>query len=91
VLGFRFTALTRRNTLINVDFYKDEYDQIPMYQKQPLLVLQSGVAHAAIFSWEVFSDLNETYVHAETAACFSQPLLVANLAPPMFPRTIVSR
>ena len=58
----RFTALTKRNTILDIDFYSGQYDDVPVYQKLPLVVEHSGVAHAAIFSWEVFSDAGERCV-----------------------------
>jgi len=48
--------LTKRLCVLEVDFYTDTRDSIPMNRTFRVQASQAGVVHAALFDWDVWAD-----------------------------------
>lgn len=74
--GFRFSSvahryLTDRVVVADINFYEGEQGSVALEHRIRVPATSSGTAHAIVYSWEVFSDLNCTHAmttHPEDTA-----------------------
>ena len=59
--AMQYRVMAPRVTVVEVDFSKDLNDALPHQKRVIVQATFTGTIHAAIYSWEVYSDANKTH------------------------------